>query len=89
MADINKFLKSPTNKELVNKINDIIDGIQVDAIIEYKTFINFPIIGKKNTLYVSTDRNRIYRWDSEKGAYEVVGSDWSEITHIDGNYYDK
>jgi hypothetical protein len=34
-------------------------------------------------LYVATDENKIYRWDSTDSIYRVVGSDYNDIKLID------
>lgn len=42
--------------------------------IEFKTHTEFPNIGKANMLYVATDENTIYRYDSVKEIYVILNN---------------
>lgn len=42
--------------------------------IEFKTHMEFPNIGKADMLYVATDENTIYRYDSVKGVYVILNN---------------
>lgn len=49
----------------------------------------FPYPGSSSTLYVDLSADKIYRWDETKKSYEVVGSDYMDITAIeDGDLND-
>jgi hypothetical protein len=37
--------------------------------LEFTTHYEFPAIGDSNTLYIATDENKIYRFDSENRIY--------------------
>jgi hypothetical protein len=41
-------------------------------IVEAATAAGFPATGASSTLYVSTDANRAYRWDTS-GVYVEIG----------------
>jgi hypothetical protein len=41
-------------------------------IVEYETTANFPASGVSCTIYIATDANRAYRWDSS-GVYVEIG----------------
>lgn len=50
--------------------------------ISFKSYKEFPNIGKAEKLYVATDENAIYRWESEKNVYICIGRDWEDISEI-------
>lgn len=50
----------------------------------FKNRFEFPTIGNLNLLYIATDENQIYRWDSDTNAYICTGADWHDIEIIDG-----
>lgn len=51
--------------------------------VKFSTRLEFPNTGDPSLLYVATNQNKIYRWDSESASYKVVGSDYNEIKTID------
>ena len=51
--------------------------------VKFSSRLEFPNIGDPSLLYVATNQNKIYRWDSESTSYRVVGSDYNEIKTID------
>jgi hypothetical protein len=51
--------------------------------IFFSTKLEFPNTGDSSLLYVATDKNKIYRWDSTDLIYRVVGSDYNDIKLID------
>lgn len=51
--------------------------------IKFHTKFEFPNTGSSDLLYVATDENKIYRWDSTDLIYRVVGSDYNDIKLID------
>lgn len=59
-------------------------GGGASCIVEAVTFLEFPSVGKSNTLYVDKATNKTYRWDEELFRYLCVGSDYEEIDIIDG-----
>lgn len=46
--------------------------------------LEFPPVGDVRTLYISSGDNRSYRFDENSLKYICVGSDYEEITIIDG-----
>lgn len=61
-------------------------GVVHDAakIVQYDTMLDFPVLGKTDTLYISTKDNSSWRWGGMERKYFCVGRDYSEITQIDG-----
>ena len=51
--------------------------------VKFHTKFEFPNTGSSDLLYVATDENMIYRWDSTDLIYRVVGSDYNDIKLID------
>lgn len=57
--------------------------------LEYLPFDSrfyFPNIGDVNVLYGDTTENKLYRYDPDDGKYYCVGSDYNDITAIDGGH---
>lgn len=49
--------------------------------LEFKTRADFPIIGDENMLYIATDENVFYRWESSSAKY-------IQLTYQDISYND-
>ena len=47
-----------------------------------------PETGNQYFLYLDTGANKSYRWDPAERKYYVVGSDYNDITAIDGGNAD-
>ena len=43
---------------------------------------NFPNIGKANMIYISTDENASYIFDTTQNVYHCIGRDYNEISAI-------
>lgn len=54
------------------------------TVYSYESLGDFPVIGKENAIYISKATNKTYRYSSES-CYYVIGSDYDEITEINGN----
>ena len=52
--------------------------------IEFNNRYEFPSIGKENIIYVAKDEYKMYIFNTETLAYEVVGSNYNEIEIIQG-----
>ncbi len=48
----------------------------------YKSFNEFPTIGKTGVIYIDTSENTLYRWDDTDLKYYCVGSNNNEETEI-------
>ena len=56
---------------------------QNDVPLQFLTHFDFPNIGESDKLYIATDENKIYRFDSETLSYNcVVGNTFDEIELI-------
>lgn len=57
-------------------------GGVVKSEISFKSYKEFPNIGNAEKLYIATDENAIYRWDSEENVYICIGRDLGTISEI-------
>lgn len=75
--------KQDTIDSLTNKA-DLIGGkvpayqlpSYVDDVLEFDTFVNFPITGESGKLYLALDTNKLYRWS---------GSSYVDITQLESD----
>ena len=63
---------------------EIYTGTSSGGTVTVKNIAALPNIGDRNVAYIVEEENKIYRWDSVKAKYFVVGSDYNEIKLIDG-----
>ena len=69
---------------LKQKISEFSDEI----IIQEDSFLKFPTVGNKNTLYIDTTSNKSYRWDDINLKYFQLDYDnFSDVKIIDGCGY--
>lgn len=63
---------------------------QEPVIIEMESHLEFPNVGKSNTLYIATSENDgygfAYRWDTTQGKYFNVTENTDVIERIDGGH---
>lgn len=52
----------------------------------FSTYIEFPVSGNENTLYIDESANKTYRYSAESGSYYVVGSNYEDIKIINGDF---
>ena len=50
--------------------------------IEFENRYNFPNIGKPNMIYIATDENASYIFDTTQNVYHCIGRDYNEISAI-------
>jgi hypothetical protein len=67
-----------------NKIKEFSDDLEM--VIQEDSFILFPLIGETKYLYIDTSTNISYRWSDTDNKYYQVGSDWHDITMINGQF---
>lgn len=53
-------------------------------IITKDSYLEFPVVGKVDALYVDATENSIYRWDNTNLKYYCIGRDYKEIEVIKG-----
>jgi hypothetical protein len=61
------------------RINELVESFE--NTLKFNDFSGFPNIGSDNTLYISTDENKIYRWDRVNQIYTVLMK--SDIINFD------
>nr|DAG26259.1 MAG TPA: hypothetical protein [Caudoviricetes sp.] len=53
-----------------------------DSILEFSSSLQFPSIGKEETIYIDIEHNKTYRWDDGNLKYYCIGSDYNDIELI-------
>ena len=56
-----------------------------DIVQEYAFSLQFPTIGKSQTIYIDKSNNKSYRWDDNELKYYRL-NDYTEIELINGCY---
>lgn len=81
---------SSVGKRISGSINNL---ISVEGCIEraeniyvkelyFENRYNFPNIGKPNMIYIATDENASYIFDTTQNVYHCIGRDYNEISAI-------
>ena len=81
---------SSVGKRISGSINNL---ISVEGCIEraeniyvkelyFENRYNFPNIGKPNMIYIATDENASYIFDTAQNVYHCIGRDYNEISTI-------
>lgn len=55
-----------------------------ETVITKDTIYDFPTIGSENCIYVCRNENKTYRFDESELKYYCIGSDYNDITVING-----
>ena len=71
-VDAKAYTRSPSSGNIVS-ITLGGSGGSSSSIVEAATAAGFPATGASQTLYVSRDQSRVYRWDSS-GVYIEIGN---------------
>ena len=50
--------------------------------LEFKSYREFPTVGNSEFLYIDTQTNTIYRFDSEQNIYVSCGRDMDDVETI-------
>lgn len=69
--------------ELLKLIEELIKRSK-DTVLEYASSLQFPTIGKTNTIYIDASTDKAYRWDDNTVKYYSL-NDYENIELIDGN----
>ena len=70
------------HSEIIKYIQDQITQTR-DTVLEYPSSLQFPTIGKKNTIYIDVSSDKTYRWDDNDLKYYPL-NDYENIKIIDG-----
>lgn len=62
-----------------------IESIATSGITEFLDFNHFPEVGESNLIYIDNETNMMYRYDTEKGKYVVLGFNPDDIVIINAN----
>lgn len=74
--------------EVKKLIRKMIDESSDFEIITKNSYLDFPITGSKDKLYIDKINNKTYRYDEDNLKYYVIGSDYEAIGLIDSNWND-
>lgn len=72
------------HSEIIKYIQDQIEQSR-DTVLEYPSSLQFPTLGKENTIYIDVSSDKCYRWDSTDLKYYSL-NDYENIQIIDGCY---
>lgn len=75
-----------TQTELKKYIDKQIEDSIAETVVQEDSFLKFPVVGKKDAVYIDTTTNKSYRFDEEKLKYYVIGTDYEDIKVIKGNF---
>lgn len=90
IRDLNRMNKASQNVQLGTLLNDLIEngggssGGAEPAVVQKKTYLEFPNIGDEGVLYIDSTENNSYRWDNENKKYYLVGFNYGNIKKILG-----
>lgn len=87
-SNANKYIDYDGMGIYTEEVKKLIKKIALESSDKIKTYQNhlyFPTTGSTDTLYVAQEENKTYRWDEDALKFFCVGSDWEEISVIDGN----
>ena len=76
LTEYDVLIKQHISKEIENS---------KDTVQEYISFLQFPTIGKPQTIYIDKSNNKSYRWDDTDLKYYRL-DDYTEIELINGCY---
>lgn len=75
-----------TQTELKKYIDKQIEDSIAETVVQEDSFLKFPVVGKKDALYIDTTTNKSYRFDEERLKYYIIGTDYEDIKVIRGNF---
>lgn len=73
---------------IVNEYPDVLKDLneKIDNVVrQYENKNYFPNVGKVNAVYIDSENNKTYRYDTDTNTYYVVGSDYEDIKIINCN----
>lgn len=74
----------PSINGTVIKGNLELEDLGISQVIFKDSMYQFPNVGNSKYIYISTNENKVFRWDNETLKYYVIGSDYNDIKIIDG-----
>lgn len=66
---------------LTKLVYEIKQYISEEKVLPFSSALEFPSIGKSDTIYIDTTKDMIYRWDNENAKYYPLAFD-PEATYI-------
>ena len=83
-VDMLSGCKGGCGGETCRKVQGVVEKARTVYVTElsFKTYKEFPNIGEEDKLYIATDEDMIYRFDTERMVYKVVGGNPADIKEI-------
>ncbi len=72
--------------EVKKLIRKMIDESSDFEIITESTYLEFPVIGNSNCIYIDSSANATYRWNDTDLHYYCVGRDYDNINLVDSSF---
>lgn len=73
-----------TSNQLWYFNNEWIQLTNHEIIVQVATYGQLPAVGSEICLYVVKNLNKTYRWDETDSRYYCIGSDYNDISIING-----
>ncbi len=67
------------------EIDEMIESLS-GKIVSAETYLEFPVVGNADAIYIDTANNKVYRWDDDELKYFCIGSDYDGIGIINGSW---
>ena len=74
------------DEEIKQYIKKTIAEYGEQQIIVEDSYLNFPLTGQENAIYIDTSKNTIYRFSETDLKYYPVVSSWQNIKTIDASF---
>ena len=85
-----KFISLTGMEYYTDEVKKLIRQMIADSsefeIVTANSYLNFPIVGSQNKLYIDKTNNKTYRYDEASLKYYIIGSDYDDIDLIDSNW---
>lgn len=84
ISDYNQMVNKPSINGIPLEGNMDLSDFGFFDFKEFISRLDFPNIGKSNTLYLDKSTGNMYWYDTENTNYKVVGFDYEDICIISG-----
>lgn len=74
------------DEELKEYIKQLVKESSDAIVVSEDSFLKFPTLGNEYRIYIDTTTNKIYRWSEAELKYYIIGSDYNDISIINGNF---
>ena len=64
------------------KVQGVVEKARCEKELTFGSYSEFPEVGEADKLYIATDEDTVYCYDTELGKYKIVGSNPANIKEI-------